>query len=48
MQRKSSTPQRIAPAIETISFILLIKMTYRSTPQRIAPAIETFEKRSMQ
>ena len=36
-----STPQRIAPAIETPASLLHWKMLRRSTPQRIAPAIET-------
>ena len=39
----SSTPQRIAPAIETDYFVSRKLQKEGSTPQRIAPAIETTE-----
>ena len=38
---QGSTPQRIAPAIETSLLKLIPEAQDRSTPQRIAPAIET-------
>ena len=41
MNFSGSTPQRIAPAIETFSLMTESAGGLCSTPQRIAPAIET-------